>query len=58
MSVKQVRELTGTTNPAANELVRRFVDQGILVEITGQKRNRRYRYEGYVRLFRDGPDEA
>ena len=58
VSVKQVRELTGTTNPAANELVRRFVDQGILVEITGQKRNRRYRYEGYVRLFSDGADEA
>lgn len=57
VSVKQVREMTGTTNPAANELVRRFVEQGILLEVTGQKRNRRYRYDGYVRLFSDGTDE-
>ncbi|HEY2817099.1 MAG TPA: Fic family protein [Casimicrobiaceae bacterium] len=56
VSVKQVREMTRTTSPAANELVRRFVDQRILVEITGYARNRRYRYDDYVRLFTEGTE--
>ena len=53
LSVNQVGELTGTTYPAANGLVKRFVEGGLLVEITGQSRNRRFRYEPYVRLFDD-----
>lgn len=56
VSVKQVREMTRTTSPAANELVRRFVDHRILVEITGFARNRRYRYDDYVRLFTEGTE--
>jgi hypothetical protein len=48
--------MTRTTSPAANELVRRFVDQRILVEITGFARNRRYRYDDYVRLFTEGTE--
>jgi Fic family protein len=51
MSVNEVRELTGTTYPAANQLVERLVKIGVLSEITGQARNRRYRYDPYVRLF-------
>ena len=51
MSVNEVRELTGTTYPAANQLVERLVKIGILTEITGQARNRRFRYDDYVRLF-------
>ena len=45
VSVKQVRELTRTTYPAANQLVERLVKIGILSEITGQTRNRRFRYD-------------
>jgi Fic family protein len=54
-SVKEVRGLTGTTYTAANQLVERLVKVGILAEITGQIRNRRFRYDAYVRLF-DEPD--
>ena len=53
ISVKEVRDITGTSNPAANQLVRRLVEQGILDEITGQKRNRRFRYGPYIRLFEE-----
>ena len=53
VSVKGVRELTGTTSPAANDLVNRFVQQRILFEITGKRRNRRFQYRDYVRLFSD-----
>jgi Fic family protein len=51
MSVNDVKRLTGTTYPAANQLVQRFVDGEILAEITGQARHRRFRYDAYVRLF-------
>ena len=47
-AVEDVRRLTGTTYPAANQLVQRFVDQEIFREITGHTRNRRFRYDPYV----------
>lgn len=56
VSVAEIREWTGTTYPAANELTERLVEIGILKEITGRARNRRFRYEAYVDLFsEDGP---
>ena len=53
ISVKEVKNLLGTSNPAANKLVARMVSIGILHEFTGQARNRRFRYEDYIRLFHD-----
>lgn len=51
VSVVQVQEITGTTYAAANRLVSRLGKLGILVEMTGNTRNRRFRYEPYVQLF-------
>jgi Fic family protein len=58
VSVEDVRTLTGITFAAANTLVQRLVGHGILVEMTGQRRHRRFRYDPYVRLFDEphGPD--
>jgi Fic family protein len=53
VSVANVRQLTGLTKAPANQLVARMVDLGLLVEITGQKRNRQFRYDPYVWLFDD-----
>jgi Fic family protein len=53
LSVNQVRELIGTTYPAANTLVARLVDCGILHEATGQARNRVFAYLPYIYLFTD-----
>lgn len=53
VSVADVRKLTGTTYAAANILVSRLVALGILREVTGHARNRRFRYDPYVRLFTD-----
>lgn len=53
VSVTDVQALTGTTYTAANTLVARLTDLGVLVEMTGYVRNRRFRYEPYVRLFTD-----
>lgn len=53
VAVGDVQALTGTTFAAANQLVARMTELGILREITGYARNRRFRYEPYVRLFTD-----
>lgn len=51
LSVKHVQELLGTTFAGANQIVQRLVDRGVLNEITGQARHRRFRYDAYVQLF-------
>jgi Fic family protein len=43
------------TYAAANKIIARFVDLGILVEITGGARDRAFRYETYYRLFESSP---
>jgi Fic family protein len=51
ISVNRIVELTGVSFAAANTLRGRLEDVGVLVEITGQARNRRYEYSDYVNLF-------
>lgn len=53
VSVEDVRAITGTSYAASNQLIIRFQELGILTEITGQKRNRRFRYDPYIALFHD-----
>ncbi len=53
VSASNVQDLIGTTYPAANEVVARMVNAGILREFTGQARNRRFIYQGYLDLFHD-----
>lgn len=55
VSVPQVQKITGSSFPAANDLVKRFVQRGILVEKTGQARNRRFRYDAYIAIFSEQP---
>lgn len=51
VSVNDVQRLIRTSYPAANQLVNKLAERGILVEITRQKRNRSFRYEQYIGLF-------
>lgn len=53
ISVKGVQELTGTSFPPANDLVKRMEELNILAEITGQKRHRKFMYTDFVNLFRE-----
>lgn len=48
-----MQKLTGTTYAAANSLVSRLVKLGVLSEMTGYARNRRFRYAPYIALFND-----
>jgi len=50
-TVKTVQDLTSTSYPAANNLIKQLVKTGILVEMTGYKRNRRFSYQPYLDLF-------
>ncbi len=58
VSVNDVKAMTGTTFAAANGLVSRLVDLGLLSEMTGYARNRRFRYAPYIALFNDGEQQA
>jgi len=53
VTVNDVVAETATSYEAANQLVRRMVSCGILEEITGGVRNRRFRYRDYVSIFSD-----
>jgi len=53
LSVKDVKQITGNSYAAANNLVTKLADLGMLREVTGQARNRRFRYEPYIQLFED-----
>ncbi len=50
-NVKTVSEIGRTSFAAANELVKKLVSIGILKEMTGQRRNRSFRYDHYIELF-------
>lgn len=51
VSVAELADHLGLTRAAANDVVNRLAELEILREITGQKRNRRFRYDPYVALF-------
>ncbi len=59
VTVNDVQKLIGTTYAAANSLVSRLVKLGVLGEMTGYARNRRFRYASYIALFNEaGPGDG
>jgi Fic family protein len=53
VNVNLVSRVVGVAFPTANRLVTKFVELGLLQEMTGQRRSRIFRYEPYLRLFDD-----
>ena len=51
--MKDAQTLLGTTFAGANQIVQRLVALGVLRELTGHARHRRFRYDSYVRLFEE-----
>jgi Fic family protein len=51
VSVKEVQELCGVSYQAANQLVLKLEQAGILKQVTATVRNRRFSYDAYIRLF-------
>lgn len=50
-TVERVRQQLDTTFPTANAAVQALEQLGVVVELTGQKKNRSYSYQGYVDLL-------
>ncbi|MFI5176840.1 MAG: Fic family protein [Terriglobia bacterium] len=53
ISVQTAMEITKLSYANANNLVARFQELGLLKELTGQRRNRRFSYDPYLTLFSD-----
>ena len=58
ITVAKAVNLLKTTKPTAIKAVSGLVDAGILVETTGRRRERVYRYEAYINLLRAGTESA
>lgn len=56
IDVREVAELLDVSYPAANNLVAELLEHGLLREVTGQRRNRRFGYEPYLALLRKGTE--
>ena len=56
VTVTTVRNWLGCTAAGANNLVNRLVALGLLQEVTGYARNRRFRFDPYLRLFEEPGD--
>lgn len=50
-NIRLVEQYLGCTYTTARKTVEQFVDLGLLIEVTGYQRNRRYSYEVYLQLF-------
>lgn len=53
LNVAVVRQAIGVSWPTANKLTVAFVQRGLLEEVTGQRRNRVFRYAPYLALFKE-----
>ena len=53
IGVARAAEYLGIGFAAANRLIDRMVDCGVLHELTGHRRNRRFAYQRYIDLFTD-----
>ena len=51
VNVKEIQKKTGLSAKAANDLIKVFLNEGILREITGFQRNRIFVFDEYMNLF-------
>ena len=56
VTVATALDLLHTTRPTATKAITALVDAGVLVEVTGRRRDRTFRYEAYLGLLRAGTE--
>lgn len=56
VTVASVMKRTGTSKPTAGRAVGLLVEAGVLVEMTGKKRDRSWAYQGYLDRLRAGTE--
>ena len=52
LSVNKVADVLDVTHQSANSLIKKFIELGILTEVTGYKRNRIFMFASYLELFK------
>jgi Fic family protein len=57
-TVNAAKDALGVSYRYANDVVSDLVASGMLEEITGQRRNRRFRFARYLALFQEPPEES
>jgi DNA-binding MarR family transcriptional regulator len=58
VSDKEVRHLIGFTDSDDSQLVDRIAEIGVLEDITGQARNRRFRYRAYTAVCDEAASQS
>jgi Fic family protein len=58
MDARTAEKLLGVTYATANNALSNLETAGFVVETTGRKRNRMFRFQGYLQLFDDTPSKA
>jgi Fic family protein len=56
ITVAKAAKLLKTTKPTATKAITGLVDAGVLVETTGRRRDRAFRYETYLDILRSGTE--
>jgi hypothetical protein len=57
-TVNAAKAALGVSYRYANDVMADLVTSGLLEEITGQRRNRRFRFARYLALFQEPPEPA
>lgn len=55
VNARMVAEAAGVSQPTAYKLIDRFAQHGLLVEMTGAKRDRIFRFDAYLKLYKSIP---
>ena len=58
VQINDIKGLLDITHSGARGLVDRFVEAGLLFEMPGRRRNRRFRYGPYIDLFAEPPGQS
>ncbi len=51
ISVSDIAKSLGVSKPTANSLIKDFENKGILTEITGHERNKRFVFRKYLNIY-------
>ena len=58
ITIHEIRRLTGISHATAGRLVKQMIKLGILDEITGYARNRKFLYKDYFDILKEGVEET
>ncbi len=58
VTIKEIRRVTGVSDATAGRLVKKMIELGVLSEITGYARNRKFLYKDYFNILREGIDDG